>query len=162
MPAPEMSVCIWSEVSIHGLMRLVLQAIAEHLQEQPELFPGLLNTLFEITLFQECANQWSLSRPMLTLILVNEQIYPQMQERIIQSRPASRQSTLRACLSKLMDDVQRNLDPKNRDKFTQVTTDALNPSLMLASGLNLFCFLATPPSVLQTLLHFLQITVPPL
>ena len=145
MPAPEMNVIIWREASILGLRQLILQAIAEHLQKQPELFPGLLNTLFEITLFQECANQWSLSRPMLTLILVNEQIYPQMQERIIQSRPASRQSTLRACLSKLMDDVQRNLDPKNRDKFTQVTTDALDLSLVLALGFNPFCFLTPLP-----------------
>ena len=41
------------------------QAIAEHLRQRPELFPQILSTLFEILLFEDCSNQWSLSRPML-------------------------------------------------------------------------------------------------
>lgn len=37
--------------------------------------PGqILKTLFEIVLFEDCGNQWSLSRPMLSLILINEQV----------------------------------------------------------------------------------------
>jgi hypothetical protein len=49
------------------------QAFAEHLRQRPELLPTLLTTLFELVLFEECTNQWSLSRPMLSLILLNEQ-----------------------------------------------------------------------------------------
>lgn len=41
------------------------QAMAEHLRARPELFPQILSTLFEIVLFEDCTNQWSLSRPML-------------------------------------------------------------------------------------------------
>ncbi len=52
-----------------------VQKVAEHLQQRPELLPTLLTTLFEIVLFEECSNQWSLSRPMLSLILINEQVY---------------------------------------------------------------------------------------
>lgn len=44
---------------------LFLQAIAEHLRQRPELLPQILSTLFEIVLFEDCTNQWSLSRPML-------------------------------------------------------------------------------------------------
>ena len=95
--------------------------MAEHLRQRPELFPGLLSTLFEIVLFEDCHNQWSLSRPMLSLILINEQIYPQLQAQIISSQPASRQAHLSACLDKLMLEVQRNLEPKNRDLFTQAS-----------------------------------------
>jgi hypothetical protein len=51
-----------------------VQKVAEHLQQRPELLPTLLTTLFEIVLFEECSNQWSLSRPMLSLILINEQV----------------------------------------------------------------------------------------
>lgn len=40
-----------------------------------ELLFCLHRTLFEVVLFEECSNQWSLSRPMLSLILINEQIY---------------------------------------------------------------------------------------
>ena len=49
--------------------------MGDHARAKPHLFPELLRTLFEIVLFEECSNQWSLSRPMLSLILVNEQIY---------------------------------------------------------------------------------------
>jgi hypothetical protein len=64
----------------------MVQAMAEHLQQRPELLPGLLTSLFEIVLFEDCSNQWSLSRPMLSLILVNEQIYSQLQ--VLVSIPA--------------------------------------------------------------------------
>ena len=51
------------------------------------LFPELLKTLFEIILFEDCSNQWSLSRPMLSLILVNEQIFNELKGQIIASQP---------------------------------------------------------------------------
>lgn len=57
-----------------GLSLPCVQKVAEHLQQRPELLPTLLTTLFEIVLFEECSNQWSLSRPMLSLILINEQV----------------------------------------------------------------------------------------
>jgi len=38
---------------------------------------------------------------------------------------ADKQMHLSSCLEKLMTDVQRNLEPKNRDKFTQVTMDCI-------------------------------------
>lgn len=55
---------------------MLVQKVAEHLQQRPELLPTLLTTLFEIVLFEDCPNQWSLSRPMLSLILINEQVGP--------------------------------------------------------------------------------------
>ena len=54
--------------------KVLVQKVAEHLQQRPELLPTLLTTLFEIVLFEDCPNQWSLSRPMLSLILINEQV----------------------------------------------------------------------------------------
>ena len=104
------------------LLLVLSQAIQEHLRAQPQLLPEILKTLFEIILFEECSNQWSLSRPMLSLILINEQIYQQLRQQIILQQPSDRQQHLAACLDKLMVDVQRNLEPKNRDKFTQNLT----------------------------------------
>ncbi|KAI3436525.1 hypothetical protein D9Q98_005942 [Chlorella vulgaris] len=97
-------------------------AIAEHLRQRPELLPQILSTLFEIVLFEDCTNQWSLSRPMLSLILVNERIYGQLKQQIVASQMPDRQQHLAACLEKLMLDVQRNMEPKNRDRFTQNLT----------------------------------------
>ncbi|KAL4457497.1 hypothetical protein ABPG75_012362 [Micractinium tetrahymenae] len=97
-------------------------AIGEHLRQRPELFPQILSTLFEIVLFEDCTNQWSLSRPMLSLILINEPLYGQLKQQIVASQMPDRQQHLAACLEKLMMDVQRSLEPKNRDKFTQNLT----------------------------------------
>lgn len=74
--------CLNSTLSTH-----MLQAIGEHLRQRPELLPQTLSTLFEITFFEDCTNQWSLSRPMLSLILLNEQIYHELKHRIIASQP---------------------------------------------------------------------------
>ena len=80
--APVLSVACDSVFSIY-----MLQAIGEHLRQRPELLPQTLSTLFEITLFEDCTNQWSLSRPMLSLILLNEQIYHELKHQIIASQP---------------------------------------------------------------------------
>ncbi|CAI5993163.1 unnamed protein product, partial [Closterium sp. NIES-64] len=96
--------------------------IAQHLAECPTLFPEILKTLFEIVLFEDCANQWSLSRPMLSLILVNEQLYNDLKLQILSSQPSDQRPRIAECFDKLMADVGRNLDPKNRDKFTQNLT----------------------------------------
>ncbi|XP_020528285.1 exportin-7 isoform X3 [Amborella trichopoda] len=96
--------------------------LARHIADCPNLFPEILKTLFEIVLFEDCANQWSLSRPMLSLILINEQIFSDLQAQILASQPADQRPRLVVCFTKLMADVTRSLEPKNRDKFTQNLT----------------------------------------
>ncbi|KAK3034694.1 hypothetical protein RJ639_032455, partial [Escallonia herrerae] len=48
--------------------------LARQIAERPCMFAEILKTLFEIVLFEDCGNQWSLSRPMLSLILISEQV----------------------------------------------------------------------------------------
>ena len=59
---------------------------------------------------------------MLSLILVVEPVYATLRQQILSSQPVDKQAALSECLDKLMLDVQRSLDPKNRDKFTQNLT----------------------------------------
>ncbi|XXG52685.1 hypothetical protein AAC387_Pa03g0944 [Persea americana] len=96
--------------------------LARHIAERPTLFPEILKTLFEIVLFEDCGNQWSLSRPMLSLILINEQIFSDLKAQILASQPSDQQPRISLCFDKLMADVTRGLDSKNRDKFTQNLT----------------------------------------
>ena len=96
--------------------------MTEHMRASPNQFPDILRSLFEIVLFEECSNQWSLSRPMLSLILINEPVYNNIRDQIIASQPPDKQAHLMTCLQKLMTDVQPTLEPKNRDKFTQNLT----------------------------------------
>ncbi|KAJ6838433.1 exportin-7 [Iris pallida] len=96
--------------------------LARHIAECPNLFPEILKTLFEIVLFEDCGNQWSLSRPMLSLILINEQIFSDLKAQILASQASDQQQRLSVCFDKLMADVTRSLESKNRDKFTQNLT----------------------------------------
>ena len=98
------------------------QAFVSHIQKNPQIFPNILKTLFEIVLFEDCSNQWSLSRPMLSLILLNEQIYNDLKMQIIALQPTEKQQRLATCFEKLMVNISRTLEPKNRDKFTQNLT----------------------------------------
>ncbi|GAQ78625.1 Nuclear transport receptor RanBP16 [Klebsormidium nitens] len=96
--------------------------LARHIAASPSLFPEILKTLFEIVLFEDCGNQWSLSRPMLSLILINEQIFNDLKAQILATQAPDQQQRLAGCFDKLMADVTRTLEPKNRDKFTQNLT----------------------------------------
>lgn len=98
------------------------QALAEHIRQNPEMFPSMLKTLFEIVLFEDCSNMWSLSRPLLSLILINEEVFNQLKSQFIAMQPAEKRQHASTWLEKLMQDVHRNLEPKNRDKFTQNLT----------------------------------------
>ncbi|XP_008372724.1 uncharacterized protein LOC126629458 isoform X4 [Malus sylvestris] len=96
--------------------------LARHISDCPNLFPEVLKTLFEIVLFEESNNQWNFSRPMLSLILINEQIFSDLKVHILASQQADQHQRLSECFDKLMVDVTRSLDTKNRDKFTQNLT----------------------------------------
>ncbi|KAK4268092.1 hypothetical protein QN277_024795 [Acacia crassicarpa] len=93
--------------------------LACHIAECPNLFTEILKDLFEIILFEDCGNQWSLSRPMLSLIVISEQIFSDLKTQILASQPMDQRQRLSQCFDKLMADVSRSLDSKNRDKFTQ-------------------------------------------
>ena len=94
----------------------------QHMEGSPQLLPGILKALFEIIVFEDCSNQWSLSRPMLSLILLNEQVYNDLKMQIVSMQPPERQQRLVECFERLMEGVNRSLESKNRDKFTQNLT----------------------------------------
>ncbi|CAM8961063.1 unnamed protein product [Rhodiola kirilowii] len=96
--------------------------LARHIADCPRLFPEILKTLFELILFEDSTNQWSLSRPMLSLILISEQMYADLKTQILASQPSDQQQRLSQCFEKLMADVALSLDSKNRDRFTQNLT----------------------------------------
>jgi len=98
------------------------EKIAQHVSGQPGLFPDMLKTLFDIVLFEDCTNQWSLSRPMLSLILVNEQICGELKSQITQTMPPAKRPKMEGAFEKLMADVTRSLEARNRDRFTQNLT----------------------------------------
>lgn len=101
---------------------LAKRKLADHLRNDPSLFSSQLSVLLHMIVFEDCANQWSLSRPLLVLVLFNDTYFGNWKEQLLAQQPLERQRKLEAAFEKLMLDVQPNLQPKNRDKFTQNLT----------------------------------------
>ena len=64
---------------------------------------------------------WSLSQPILALIVINESWFAQIKDDLVREQPEERQKHAVQCLSKLMEGIERNLDPKNRETFSHVS-----------------------------------------
>jgi exportin-7 len=48
--------------------------IGSHISSCMDTFADVLKSLFKKVLWEECQNQWTVSRPMLSLILLNPQV----------------------------------------------------------------------------------------
>ena len=102
--------------------------------------------VLNIIMFEDCRNQWSMSRPLLGLILLNEEyfqvlsigsvdsplsfyfllteiiyldLFQNLRDQIISSQPADKRGAMMTWFENLMDGIERNLLTKNRDRFTQ-------------------------------------------
>ncbi|XP_055684266.1 ran-binding protein 16 isoform X1 [Lutzomyia longipalpis] len=85
----------------------------------PEILQNILSILMNIIIFEDCRNQFSMSRPLLGLILLYEDHFRQIKNNIIRSQPLERQQTMAQWFDNLMEGIERNLHTKNRDRFTQ-------------------------------------------
>mmetsp|Transcript_32224 Transcript_32224/g.76547 ORF Transcript_32224/g.76547 Transcript_32224/m.76547 type:complete len:1079 (+) Transcript_32224:189-3425(+) len=99
-----------------------LAALESHIEQNPRMFGSLLALLLESVVYDDCPNQWALSRPMLGLILTNTEAYEQIKQQMVEALPPDRQAQMAAALDKLMAGVLGNLESRNRDKFTQNLT----------------------------------------
>lgn len=93
--------------------------VAGLISDCAELFSRILRTLFEVVIFEDRGNQWTLSRAILSMILISEEMFSNVKAQILASYPADQHQRLSLCFAKLMTDVELSLDAKNRDKFSQ-------------------------------------------
>eukprot|EP00048_Salpingoeca_helianthica_P001319 m.48425 g.48425 ORF g.48425 m.48425 type:complete len:1073 (+) comp11378_c0_seq3:31-3249(+) len=93
----------------------LLQLIATN----QDIFSELLSYLLGVIMFEECKNQWSASRPLLGLIILQPARYQEARQQLVTSLPLHKQMQVAACFDTLMDGVENSLSSKNRDKFTQ-------------------------------------------
>merc|ERR1719259_51095 len=86
---------------------------------RPEILQQMLQTVLNIIMFEDCRNQWSMLRPLLGLILLNEDYFQNLRDQVISSQPTDKQSSMATWFKNLMEGIERNLLTKNRDRFTQ-------------------------------------------
>lgn len=55
-------------------MQQVNEIFLRTLETNLGVFRQILQTVLNIIIFEECRNQWSMSRPLLGLILLNEEV----------------------------------------------------------------------------------------
>lgn len=84
-----------------------------------DILQGILSTLLNLVMSEDCRNQWSMSRPLLVLILLYEDYFRSLKENIIRGQQIDKQQTMAQWFDALMDGIERNLTMKNRERFTQ-------------------------------------------
>lgn len=113
------------------------------LELHPEILQQILSTVLNTIMFEDCRNQWSMSRPLLGLILLNEEVsetsilnsvswfcqvqcydylmssqyFNQLRGNIVRSQPPDKQASMAQWFENLMDGIERNLLTKNRDRW---------------------------------------------
>ena len=106
----------------HFLLYRVIFFFTKHINSQPNLFPSLTSTLFNLLLFGPPQNHWAVVKPMLSLMLASENSFTSYKEHLISTQTRENQHLLSEAFNKLLHDVQRSLDSANRDRFTQRLT----------------------------------------
>lgn len=112
-------------------------------QSDPVAVLQMLSTVLNIIIFEDCRNQWSMSRPLLGLILLNEKVkggaarlgerasphtcvcdpvvlpqyFADLRNSIVNSQPPEKQQAMHLCFENLMEGIERNLLTKNRDRW---------------------------------------------
>lgn len=85
-----------------------------------EIFQQMLSTILNIIMFEDCRNQWSMSRPLLGLILLNEEYFKILRQSIIAQQPLDKQESMKQLFDNLMHGIERNLLAKNRDRYVEL------------------------------------------
>nr|XP_060642247.1 ran-binding protein 17 [Anolis sagrei ordinatus] len=95
------------------------QRLLHFMQRNSEVLQQMMSILLNTIIFEDCRNQWSVSRPLLGLILLNEKYFSELRAGLINSQPPDKQEVLHQYFRNLMEGVEQNLLVKNRDRFTQ-------------------------------------------
>lgn len=101
------------------------QSINRILSEYPGSLSELLTAVLEVVMTEDSNYMWSLSKPLLGLIILNEHSFENIKNYAI-SRASSNvdaQQSINTAVSKLMNGVARSMDPKNRDRFSKNFTE---------------------------------------
>ena len=57
-------------------------SLVQVIKVHPEILQQMLSTVLNIIMFEDCRNQWSMSRPLLGLILLNEEYFKQLRDQV--------------------------------------------------------------------------------
>jgi exportin-7 len=83
------------------------------------VFNQMLSHTLNVVMFEDCKNLWSMSRPLLALILLQPEYFREAQGRIVAVIPSHKQQQVVDAFTELMEGIDNTLSSRNRDRFTQ-------------------------------------------
>merc|ERR1711920_968428 len=95
------------------------ERVRRFLTEAPQCLQKILHLMFQLVMTGEFSSTWSISRPLLGLVLLHEQHFMQLKEQLVNSQIEERRAKLRQYFDDLMSGVENNLSTKNKDHFTR-------------------------------------------
>ncbi|KAJ2375652.1 hypothetical protein IW150_002428 [Coemansia sp. RSA 2607] len=116
---------------IDGVLTAALEGTADSskhpvvvklMRQRPDIVEYLLRTMLNIVLFEDRPNDWSFSRPLFCLIVLNGDFALQYTSQIMQYQAAERQEDLVKALKDLFSSTEFVMAVSNRDAFTQALT----------------------------------------
>ncbi|KAF9988488.1 Exportin 7 [Modicella reniformis] len=96
--------------------------LVEYLMASKDVLSFLFQIIFQVVVFEERNNYWSLSRPLLGLILLNRDYYVEYTNNFVHGQLPDRQEKVQEAVNALMEDIDFNMTTINRDRFTQNIT----------------------------------------
>lgn len=85
----------------------------------PAIYHTILRYIMQIILYEDTRNQWTLSRPLLPLVLMNASYFKELEARVLTLFPIEKQESVTKVLSGITDGIEMNLSAKNRERFAQ-------------------------------------------
>ncbi|KAI9309258.1 armadillo-type protein [Cunninghamella echinulata] len=114
-----------------------------YLNQYPHILPTLMASIFYLVLFEDHNDQWSLSRPLYTLIYLQRDYAIKYTNAVIEQQLEIRRSFVAKGLSNLMDGIKWTLSTRDREQFTQ-NLSQFNRELRL-NNIVLVPLLSPPP-----------------
>mmetsp|Transcript_27201 Transcript_27201/g.48856 ORF Transcript_27201/g.48856 Transcript_27201/m.48856 type:complete len:1023 (+) Transcript_27201:931-3999(+) len=101
------------------------QGIHRILAERPNVFTELLRAVLEVVMTEDTNYMWTLSKPLLGLIIVSEHQFEELKLYLINSitQDQERVGGYLSAFDMLMKGISRGMDIKNKDRFTKNFSD---------------------------------------
>ncbi|KAI7902274.1 armadillo-type protein [Cokeromyces recurvatus] len=88
-------------------------------QQYPQTLPTLLYTVFNLVLFDDNSDQWTLSRPLYGLVFLQRDYMVKYINAVIEQQLPERRAFVTTSLNNLIEGVNWNFTPRDRERFTQ-------------------------------------------
>ncbi|KAI8320230.1 hypothetical protein GQ54DRAFT_312861 [Martensiomyces pterosporus] len=105
-----------------GSPHSAISSLVKMVHGRADINQYLLKAMLNIVLFEDRSNDWSFSRPLFCLIVLQTDFALQYTSQVVQYQPAERRADLIKALKELLSSTDFTLSAANRDAFTQALT----------------------------------------